>query len=134
MNIEDLAADLPNGLHDALLRAFSSDEVERRAEFILDVWIGDLHSTVPAERERRRPARLELLGLSYLVVDNPDPPHAIMTERAPVQIDACGADDNADLARQVPAGGFAGRFFVTEWNTSIHFAALEARLTWLGVN
>ena len=39
-----------------------------------------------------------------------------------------------ERARQVPAGGFAGRFFVTEWNASIHFAALEARLTWLGAN
>jgi hypothetical protein len=39
-----------------------------------------------------------------------------------------------DLARQVPQGGFAGRFFITEWNAFIHFAALEARLTWLEVN
>jgi hypothetical protein len=39
-----------------------------------------------------------------------------------------------ERARQVPAGGFAGRFFVTEWNGFIHFAALEARLTWLGTN
>jgi hypothetical protein len=30
--------------------------------------------------------------------------------------------------------GIRGRFFVTEWNTFIHFAALEARLTWTGVN
>jgi len=39
-----------------------------------------------------------------------------------------------ERARQVPAGGFAGRFFVTEWNAFIHFAALDARLTWLGAN
>src|SRR5690349_8539031 len=133
VNLEDLEADLPNGLHDALLRTFSSDLAERRAEFVIDVWMGDLHSAVSSERERRRPARLELLGLTYLIVDDLDPRYPYAKE-APVQIDACGADDDPELARQVPQGGFAGRFFVTEWNGFIHFAAVEARLTWLGVN
>jgi hypothetical protein len=133
VNIDELEADLPNGLHDSLLRTFSSDLVARRAEFILDVWIGDRHSDATAERERRCGARLELLGLVYLVVDDPDPRHPSL-ERKPVQVDLCGADDDPERVRQVPAGGFAGRFFVSEWNAFIHFAAQEARLTWLDVN
>lgn len=133
MNLEDLAAELPNGFHDAVLRTFSSDLEAGRAEFILDVWIGDLHSSETAERERRSRARLELLGLVYLRCDDSEKRHP-GPEGSPLQIDACAANDDAELARQVPAGGFAGRFFVTEWNASIHFAAVEARLTWLGVN
>ena len=133
MTIDELEAGLPNGLHDALLRTFSSDPTERRAEFVLDVWMGDLQSSVMSERERRRAARLELLGLAYLVVDDPDPRYPA-NEGSRVQIDACPADDNPDLARQVPQGGFAGRFFVTEWNAFIHFSAVDARLTWLGAN
>jgi hypothetical protein len=133
VNIDELEAGLPNGLHDTRLRTFSSDLAERRAEFVIDVWIGDLHSSVTSERERRQPARLELLGLVYLIVDDLDPRYPDAKE-VPVQIDSCAADDNPDLARQVPQGGFAGRFFVTEWNGFIHFAAVEARLTWLGVN
>ena len=133
MNIEELEADLPNGLHDAVLRTFSSDPTERRAVFILDVWLGDLHSPVAEDRERYRSARLELLGLAYLVIDHPDQRDSLKRE-VPVQIDACAADDNAERSRQVPHGGFAGRFFVTEWNGFIHFAALEARLTWLEAN
>jgi hypothetical protein len=133
MNIEELAAELPNGLHDAFLRSYSSDPKEQLAEFVLDVWIGDLHSSVPSERERRRPARLDLLGVAYLVVENADPRYP-GTSASPIQIDLCSADGNPDLARQVPEGGFAGRFFVTEWNASIHFAAREARLAWLEVN
>jgi len=133
VNIEQLEAGLPNGFHDALLRTYSSESAERRAEFVLDIWVGDLHSDLEADRERRRPALLELLGLVYLVVEDPDPRYPV-TEGSPVQIDACGADDNSELARQVPAEGFAGRFFVTEWNAFIHFSAREARLTWLGVN
>ena len=53
---------------------------------------------------------------------------------SPLQIDACDADDDPERCRQVPQGGFAGRFFVAEWNAFIHFAALDARLIWLDVN
>jgi hypothetical protein len=133
VNLDELEAELPNGLHDSLLRTFSSDPVEGRAELILDVWLGDLHSPEDLERERRRPARLELLGLTYLVVDDPDPGYAPV-EGAPVQIDTCAADDDPARSRQIPDGGFAGRFFVTQWNSFIHFAALEARLTWIDAN
>jgi hypothetical protein len=133
VNIEELEADLPNGLHDALLRTFSSDAPERRAEFILDVWLGDLRSSVNAERERYRPARLELLELAYLVIDESDPRYPA-GDGSPLRIDACAADDDPQRSRQVPRGGFAGRFFVTEWNAFIHFAALDARLTWINAS
>lgn len=133
MHLQELEEGLPNGLHDSRLRTFSSDPSAERAEFILDVWLGDLGSGVPAERERYRPARLELLGLSYLIVDAPDPRYPV-SDDTPVQIDACAADDDPERSRRVPAGGFAGRFFVTEWNAFIHFAALDARLTWIAAN
>jgi hypothetical protein len=133
MNLDQLEADLPHGFHDSFLRTFSSDMDERRAEFVLDVWVGDLNGAETADRERYRPARLELLGLSYLTIDDRDPRQAAF-ELARVQIDSCAADDDPERAQQVPAGGFAGRFFVAEWNAFIHFAASEARLTWLGTN
>jgi hypothetical protein len=97
------------------------------------VWLGDLHSTVTAERERHRRARLELLGLGYLIVEDPDPRYGPFS-KSPVQLDACAADDDADRSRRVPEGGFAGRFFITDWNSFIHFSAREARLTWLDTN
>jgi hypothetical protein len=88
---------------------------------------------VVAERERHRRARLELFGLGYLIVEQPDPRYGPLT-KSPVQLDACAADDDADRLRRVPEGGFAGRFFITDWNSFIHFSALEARLTWLDTN
>ena len=133
MNIDEIEADLPNGLHDSLLCEYSSNPDQRRAEFVLDVWVGDLHSTITTERECHRRARLELLGLGYLVVEDPDPGYGPV-DKLPVQIDACAADDDADRAGRVPRGGFAGRFFITEWNSFIHFSALEARLTWIDTN
>ena len=133
MTIDELESGLPNGLHDAYLRAFSSDPAAGQAAFTLDLWIGNLHSSLAAERECRRPARLELLGVTYLVIDPPDPRYPVADD-APVQIDSCAADDDPERSRLVPEGGFAGRFFVTEWNAFIHFAALDARLTWTGAN
>ena len=125
MNIEELEEALPNGLHDAMLRTFSENRADRRAEFILDVWLGDLRSSVIGERERYRPARLELVELAYLVLDDSDPRYPA-GDGSPLRIDACAADDDPQRSQQVPDGGFAGRFFVTEWNAFIHFAALAA--------
>ena len=71
MNLDDIEAGLPNGLHDSRMHAYSSVADEQRAEFVLDVWVGDLHSTVTSERERHRRARLELFGLGYLIVEEP---------------------------------------------------------------
>lgn len=133
MTIDDIEAGLPNGLHDSRLHTYASDGDQRRAEFVLDVWVGDLHSNVPSEREQHRRARLELLGVGYLIVEDPDPRYR-PGEKSPVQIDACAADDDAERSRQVPEGGFAGRFFISDWNSYIHFAATEARLTWLDTN
>jgi hypothetical protein len=132
-SIDDIEAGLPNGLHDSRLHTFSAGAAEGRAEFVLDVWVGDLHSTVQKERERYRRARLELLGLGYLIIEDPDPRYG-PAEKSPVQFDVCAADDDADRSRRVPEGGFAGRFFITDWNSYIHFAALEARLTWIDTN
>jgi len=151
VTIDDLAEQLPNGFHDALLRTFSEvadDQAtagpvlaegvsrrprQRRAELVLDVWVGDLHSHVQADRERYSPARLDLLGLAYLTVDAADPRYP-SRDLSPVRVGLCGADADPALLRQVPAGGFSGRFYVEDWNAFIHFAALDARLTWIGTN
>jgi len=133
MTVEEIEEGLPNGLHDSRLHTFSSNPGQRRAELVIDVDVGDLRSHVAEERERYRPARLELLGLIYFIVDDPDPRY-LSADASPVKIDACAADDDPARSSRVPAGAFAGRFYVTDWNCFIHFAALEARLTWLGTN
>jgi hypothetical protein len=72
-----------------------------------------------------------VLDVVHFAMDHPHPSFLIRGSE-PLTIDACEADATQNYARQSPKGGFAGRFFVYEWNAFIHFAAREARLTWLG--
>jgi len=132
VTIDELAEELPNGFHDSILRSHGADSDAGTAEFVLDVWLGDLNSDVESDRERYRSARIDLVGLSYLIVDAEG-----LQDRAPktgLQIDLCDADEDVLAARPTGAGQFAARFFVSEWNAFIHFAASDARLTWLRTN
>ena len=130
MNLQDLEADLPNGLHDTRILSFVHLEDERRAEFLTEVWIGDLQSNVHSLRERHAPARIELLEVAYFTVDEPHPKVLVRGSKA-ITIGACTAEPSQEDARRIPEGSFAGRFYIFEWNAFIHFIAHNIRFTWL---
>ena len=130
MNIAELEAELGITFHDSLLRKLSTDFVARTVEFVLDVCVGDPEATTEQQRERRRAARLELTGLQYLVIDPPDPSYPYR-DHSPVDVDPCDANKELAARYRTPEGAFAGRLFVSDWNGFIHFAAMNAALTWL---
>src|SRR5689334_4432465 len=108
-----------------MLRSISTDLVDQRAEFVVDLCVGDPNASTKAERERRRRARLQLTGLQYLVIEAPDPSYRYQLG-APVDIDSCEADPAMNLPSRGGEGVFAGRFFVSDWNAFIHFGATNA--------
>ena len=130
MNVAEVQTQLQITFHDSLLRELSTKFAERTVLFVLEVWVGDLDAPPGPDRERRRAARLELTGLEYLVVDPPDPTYPY-GRHEPVDIDPCDADQGFVSRYTIPQGAFAGRFFVSDWNAFIHFAAMQASLTWL---
>jgi|SRR6185295_5664021 len=130
MTIEDLAEGLPNGFHDSKVHVASIDFDAQTAEFILDVWIGTMDSPPGPEREKYRRGRLELLGLEYLAMDPPHPKYPYR-KCGEIDIDLCTPDEEVAGPRPHGEGGFAGSFFVSNWNAFIHFAAMDARLHWL---
>ena len=130
MNIAELEGKVGITFHDSLLRELSANLVERTADFVLDVCVGDPDARPGPERERRRAARLRLTGLEYLVVEPPDPKYPY-SRHEPVDIDPCEPDKEVAGRYRIPQAAFAGRFFVSDWNAFIHFAALNAALTWL---
>ncbi|MEQ8791659.1 MAG: hypothetical protein RIC55_35680 [Pirellulaceae bacterium] len=130
MNLKKLQSELDLTLHDALLRKLSTDFVAGTADFILDVCVGDPDGKSERERERRRAGRLQLTGLQYLAVDPPDP-NSPYGDQSPVRVDPCDADQEVATRYRIPDGAFSGRFFVSDWNGFIHFAAAAATLEWL---
>jgi hypothetical protein len=121
VRIEELERNLPNGFHDALLRSFMADPVRQTIEFAIDVSIDD--------GDGYRAARLVLSGVTHLVVDPPGSGASAWSSRASM-IDLCEADPALSEHVTTPPGRFSARFFVSDWNTFIHFAAADAVLTW----
>jgi len=126
MTLLELAASLPNGLHDAEITELSLSFRERVIRITVDVWIGDM--AAPRERlEEYRPALIELSDFEYCILDRPDATYPYKTNRE-LTIDVTAADPSVALAGE----GSACRFWVGDWNSFIHIRAGEAVLTWTG--
>lgn len=135
MQLEQLANSLPNGFHDAELEGVSIDYVSREATLRMQLLVGDPDAQSEAAREAYRGAELQLSGLLYLVIEAPDSKYKYAERRA-LRIDAGRADEKSapkppiPLA-DLPAGVSAYWFFVDDWNSLIHVAAMDARLRWI---
>jgi hypothetical protein len=67
VTIADLAASLPNGLHDAELRAMQLDYAERTAILMVNIDV----SGVAEDEPMYRPVELRFVGVQFVVVDPP---------------------------------------------------------------
>ena len=72
MTLEELAASLPNGFHDAYIKGISIDYVSGTASFDLELWVGDDSAERKEEREVYRDARVTLSDLLFCVIEPPD--------------------------------------------------------------
>ena len=131
MTFRQLLASLPHGLHDAKLRRFEMDYVERRLRFELDIWIGNLNSAT--DRELRRPALLTFDDVAFLIIESPSAESVpLMAET--IRIDA-GEGRPARSSSEIPAAPantIVTWMYLEEPNTFLMFAAGEATLEWTG--
>jgi hypothetical protein len=130
VNLEDIDSALPNGLHDMLVDRLSIDFVARIATLDVSIWIGDLASSVVTEREERRRGDLVLEGLQFCVLEPPDPRYPFAKSDPLWFVDFADADPKVVGAIPLPPGAFSARFFVNQWNSFVHIAALKAALVW----
>jgi len=134
MTLEELAATLPNGFHDAQVSSISLDYLKREVEFTLDVWVGDSSSQDEEVREAYRNGELKLSGLLYCAIEPPDANYPY-GEAKKLWVDA-GALESASfkpsvkLPEPLSEDAFACWFFVQDWNSFIYVAAREASLEW----
>ena len=130
MNISEIEANLPNGLHDMLVERLSIDFIARVATLDVSVWVGDLTSSLHAEREARRRGKLALHGLQFCILEPPDPRYPFAKPDALWLVDLMDADPNVVGSIPLPPTAFSVRFFVNQWNSFIHVSALDASLAW----
>lgn len=123
MTIFELNASFPHGFHDALLHGYSVDLIGRSARLELELCVGDSRSNVSAEREAYRRAVVHLAGVDYFIVD---PPDARYERAAPWMIDLC---DDSPLYSGIETPN-AARMYSSTTNSSIHFSAVHARVTY----
>ena len=132
MTLEEVAASLPNGFHDAYIKSISTDYVIGTATFDLEIWVGDDAAEKEEEREVYRAARLTLSDLLFCVIEPPEP-HYPYYDKKPLWVDggpwnSAPISTSIQLPSPLPANAFVYWFFVNNWNSFIYVAAMAARL------
>jgi hypothetical protein len=134
MTLDELAASIPNGFHDAELNALAIDYTKREARLVLNIWIAD-DLKKPEDIETYRLAEVTLSGMVFWISESPDVRHSYWEARSlRIDIGPMESFERKSLAQlpPVPAGAFVNWIFVTDWNAFIYVAAEDARLDWLG--
>jgi hypothetical protein len=128
MTIDDIAAELPNGFHDALLRTLKVDYVSRRATLELRVCVGDPDAPTEIEREAYRPLTLSISGLLWCVVEPPKSVAGKSGDELWIDAGPVSSLKEKPAIPAVPANAFAWWIFVHEWNAFMYIAGSEASL------
>lgn len=130
MHLNDIINSLANGFHDAKIYSIAIDYIKRIINIEIDIWIGD-RSFLEAYRR----CRLILNGFVYFVVEAPQENYPYDDNRG-LAIDVYEQDYSSFVAKTLPrkfdSDAFAYRMYVGDWNSFIHFAAVDAELHWTG--
>jgi len=131
MNLDELAASLPNGLHDARLHKIIVDYGNHEARFIFDIWVGNMNAKIDSKREVYRKEEVILSGLLFLASEPPDSAY-LLQQDGPLIVDV-GAMHAISKPISIkipplPKGAFVNWIFVRNWNSFMYVAANDARL------
>jgi hypothetical protein len=128
MTLETIAAELPNGFHDAFLRRLTIDYADRRATLALNVWVGDVAVTTDAEREAYRPVTVTISGLLWCIIESPAENGHGDDDGLSIDAGPLSSLKNKPTIPAVPDDAFAWWIFVREWNAFIYIAGTDASL------
>jgi hypothetical protein len=130
--LDELGQTLPNGFHDAEIKALSVDFGTRQVTMELSVWVGDMDDEV-APKEAYRDGQLVTEGLEFIVMEPPDPKYPYSkVDRLWVDLADGPSGSQVPAASQLPTECFSSGLFVRDWNSFIYLAARSARLEWRG--
>ena len=129
VTLTEISESLPNGFHDAEVLALSIDFTAAVAVWDMSIWVGDAASGDERVREEYRSARLLIYGVRLLTFEPPASGYPFSTPGT-LTVDLDALDVAATPLHTLPAGCFASRFFVYEWNAFIDVVAADASLEW----
>jgi|SRR5580700_1394134 hypothetical protein len=129
MNLAEIEATLPWGLHDAYLEGIEIDWLTSTASLLVRVMM-----TERQDQDQR--AKITVSGLAFCAMDPPDPRRQNEDSSSADGLWLGSGEGPAnDTARQrlpeVPGGCFLHWLFVNQWNSFIHISGREAHLEWL---
>jgi len=138
MTLEQLADTLPNGFHDAEVEELVWNFRTSSATFTMQLWVAEETDQNP---EVYRAARLQVRDIAFMAVDPPSVDGSEMLQLKPryddLTIDSNRAEEKwfpilPKIMQRLPAATEVYSFYVNDWNSWIHIASKEAKLTWLG--
>jgi hypothetical protein len=123
---------LPNGFHDAEIRAIRLDYLARTIVMEASVWLGNMDSP-PEHREHYRDGHLAFEGMHFVILDPPDPRYSYAQSES-LSVDLAHQEPSPAVPAldPVPRDCFVARFFVRDWNSFITITAKSASLVWTG--
>jgi hypothetical protein len=136
MTLEEIENLPPNGFHDAQLFSIELDYANGRAKLHLNLLVGWPEDPQP-ERSAYQEAILTITGLCFCSIEAPQADYPFLPDGEPTWLSGDPAKRDhlpslPELMQKVPAGAWAYRFFMHDWNAFIYIAARDAELTWSG--
>jgi len=132
MTLDELDRRFPNGFDDAEISNLTLDYKNRTATLRLN-----LRGNLPESpnRDEYRGGVLALHGFYYFSIEPPDVDHLSDPKGSKITVDGLPEDPInfplfSCLKPKLPAGAFSCRFYVHDWNSFIHVAAVEAQFSW----
>ncbi|HLJ89517.1 MAG TPA: hypothetical protein VKZ53_22095 [Candidatus Angelobacter sp.] len=136
MTLSEIAEILPNGFHDAEVEEFQWSYSTNSAVFKMTMWTA---TELDEDPEKYRRASIELNRILLIAIDPPMLTKDRLLDGArsgTLQIDGVPANEEIfpglrHLKANLPADADVYSFYVNNWNSYIHVAAQQAKLTWL---
>lgn len=139
MTFDQLDEDLPNGFHDAKLLRLALDYEQRSAMLYMKLLV---QGPQGPNSEEYRGATVQVAGLCFCSIELPSPDEPFVPDGFPVNISGYSEESPAlmnpnqslaqirEILAKCPPGTSSYRFFSHDWNSFIHIAGTDVRLSW----